>query len=84
MAAVAGVGRGGLMMLAWAMRHPDKTQAFVGIYPVCNLATWPLKNKPVTLADYDLSEAELRENFDLAYHLKHVNTIFERVFESKS
>ncbi len=55
-----GQSRGGLMMLAWAMRHPDKTQAFVGIYPVCNLATWPLKNKPVTLADYKLTEAELR------------------------
>jgi adenylosuccinate lyase len=27
-----------------------------------------------------LSEAELKENFDLAYHLKHVDTIFQRVF----
>jgi adenylosuccinate lyase len=27
-----------------------------------------------------LSEAELEENFDLAYHLKHVDTIFARVF----
>ncbi len=27
-----------------------------------------------------LSEAELEENFDLAYHFKHVDTIFERVF----
>ncbi len=34
-----GQSRGGLMMLAWAMRNPDKVQAFVGIYPVCNLAT---------------------------------------------
>jgi len=36
------------------------------------------------LADKDvmaaLSEAELREKFDLFYHLKHVDTIFERVF----
>jgi hypothetical protein len=55
-----GQSRGGLMLLAWAMRHPDQTQAFVGIYPVCNLATWPLKNKPVTLADYNLTEAEFR------------------------
>jgi adenylosuccinate lyase len=31
-----------------------------------------------------LSETELRENFDLAYHLKHVDTIFQRVFGSKS
>ena len=27
-----------------------------------------------------LSEAEIDETFDLAYHLKHVDTIFERVF----
>ncbi len=27
-----------------------------------------------------LSEAELRENFDLGYHFKHVDTIFQRVF----
>ena len=27
-----------------------------------------------------LSEAELEEKFDLAYHFKHVDTIFERVF----
>ena len=55
-----GQSRGGLMMLAWAMRHPDKTRAFVGIYPVCNMATWPLKNMAVTLADYKIPEVELR------------------------
>ena len=27
-----------------------------------------------------LSEAEIREKFDLGYHLKHVDTIFDRVF----
>ncbi|MBH0236917.1 adenylosuccinate lyase [Methylobrevis albus] len=36
------------------------------------------------LADADvraaLSEAEIRENFDLGYHTKHVDTIFARVF----
>lgn len=55
-----GQSRGGLMMLAWAMRHPEKTRAFVGIYPVCNLAGWPMKNTAVTLADYQLSESEFR------------------------
>jgi predicted esterase len=55
-----GQSRGGLMILAWAVRHPDKVQAFVGIYPVCNLATWGMKNLPVTLADYKLTEPELR------------------------
>ena len=56
-----GQSRGGLMMLGWAMRHPDKAQALVGIYPVCNLNTWAMKNLPVTLADYQLTEDELRK-----------------------
>lgn len=55
-----GQSRGGLMMLGWGMRHPDKVQAFVGIYPVCNLATWGMKNLPVTLADFQMREEELR------------------------
>ena len=36
-----------------------------------------LADKEVTDA---LPEAEIRENFDLGYHTKHVGTIFERVF----
>jgi len=55
-----GQSRGGLMMLAWAMRNPENVRAFVGIYPVCNLASWPLKNfKAATLADFGMPEAEL-------------------------
>jgi Prolyl oligopeptidase family len=55
-----GQSRGGLMMLAWGTRNPDKVRAFVGIYPVCNLASWPLKNsKAATLADFAIPEAEL-------------------------
>jgi len=55
-----GQSRGGLMMLAWGVRNPDKVRAFVGIYPVCNLASWPLKNsKAATLADFAMTEAEL-------------------------
>ena len=30
-----------------------------------------------------LSEAELSENFNLSYHFKHVDTLFERVFGTK-
>lgn len=55
-----GQSRGGMMMLAWAMRNPDKVRAFVGIYPVCNLASWPLQHsKEATLADFALPETEL-------------------------
>lgn len=55
-----GQSRGGMMTLAWAFRHPDKVKAWVGIYPVCNLASWPLKNsKPQTLADFAMPEVDL-------------------------
>ena len=58
-----GQSRGGMMTLAWAFRNPDKVRAWVGIYPVCNLASWPLKNsKPQTLADFAMSEADLLAN----------------------
>ncbi len=58
---VLGQSRGGLMTLAWATRHPDKVQAWAGIYPVCNLASWPLKNsKAETLADFAMTEKDLR------------------------
>ncbi len=55
-----GQSRGGMMTLAWAFRHPDKVQAWVGIYPVCNLSSWPLKNsKAETLADFAMTEENL-------------------------
>lgn len=58
-----GQSRGGLMMLSFAARHPEKLIAFVGIYPVCNLSSWPIKNsKPATLADFGMSETELTAN----------------------
>lgn len=58
-----GQSRGGLMMLAWAVRNPDKLAAFTGIYPVCNLASWPMKNsKAAVLADYGVPEDELLAN----------------------
>ncbi len=55
-----GQSRGGMMTLAWAFRNPEKVQAWVGIYPVCNLSSWPLKNsKPETLADFAMTEENL-------------------------
>jgi predicted esterase len=55
-----GQSRGGMMTLAWAFRNPDKVRAWVGIYPVCNLASWSLKSsKSQTLADFSMTETEL-------------------------
>ena len=69
-----GQSRGGMMTLAWAFRNPEKVRAWVGIYPVCNLASWPLKNsKAQTLADFAMPEEELNaklREFNPVDHLK--------------
>lgn len=36
-----GRSRGGLMLLSWAADHPQSVAGFAGIYPVCNLASYP-------------------------------------------
>lgn len=36
-----GRSRGGLMTLSWATENPDKVGAFAGIYPVCDLSSYP-------------------------------------------
>lgn len=54
-----GQSRGGMMTLAWAFRNPDKVKAWVGIYPVCNLANWPLqRSEAATLADFGMMKEE--------------------------
>lgn len=36
-----GRSRGGLMTLGWAVENADKVAGFAGIYPVCNIASYP-------------------------------------------
>jgi hypothetical protein len=36
-----GRSRGGLMTLSWAAANPGKVGGFAGIYPVCDLASYP-------------------------------------------
>ena len=33
--------RGGLMLYSWAAENPDKVQCITGIYPVCNINSYP-------------------------------------------
>lgn len=40
-AVMLGRSRGGLMTLAWAVKNADKVAGFAGIYPVCNVASYP-------------------------------------------
>lgn len=59
-----GRSRGGLMTLNWAAENPDEVGGFAGIYPVCNLASWPgLTN---ACGAYHLTADEL--NAQLAEH----------------
>ena len=40
-AVMLGRSRGGLMTLCWAAENADKVAGFAGIYPVCNIASYP-------------------------------------------
>lgn len=56
-AVLLGRSRGGLMTLAWAAENPDKVAGFAGIYPVCNLASYPGLAK--ASGDYGMTKEEL-------------------------
>lgn len=51
--------RGGLMLYNWATEHPDSVAGIAGIYPVCNLESYPGLKKAAPA--YKMTEAELRE-----------------------
>ena len=54
-----GRSRGGLMTLSWATANPDKVGAFAGIYPVCDIASYPGVERAA--GAFELKPAELRE-----------------------
>jgi pimeloyl-ACP methyl ester carboxylesterase len=54
-----GRSRGGLMTLSWATANPDKVGAFAGIYPVCDLASYPGVERAA--GAFELKPAELKE-----------------------
>jgi len=49
--------RGGLMLYCWAVENPDKVRCSAGIYPVCDIASYPGLAK--ACGAYGMSEAEL-------------------------
>lgn len=51
-----GRSRGGLMLYGWAVANPARVGCVAGIYPVCNLLSYPGVAK--ACAAYDLTEAE--------------------------
>ena len=57
--------RGGLMHYAWAADHPDKVRCIAGIYPVCDLASYPGLDKAAPAFKTDaagLSESLSKHN----------------------
>ena len=52
--------RGGLMLYNWAVEHPDSVSCVAGIYPVCNLTSYPGLAK--ACGAYEMSEVELAAN----------------------
>jgi hypothetical protein len=51
--------RGGLMLYNWAAEHPDSVGCIAGIYPVCNLRSWPGLDK--ACGAYSLTAEQLDE-----------------------
>jgi|GEM_PF-1493177 len=52
--------RGGLMLYNWGIENPNQVAAIAGIYPVCNLASYPGIEKAKDA--YGLNAAQLSEN----------------------
>ncbi|MBI5759469.1 MAG: exo-alpha-sialidase [Planctomycetales bacterium] len=52
-----GRSRGGLMTLGWAVENADKVGGFAGVYPVCNIASYP--GVPQASGAYHLKPDEL-------------------------
>ncbi|MFH1268618.1 MAG: alpha/beta hydrolase, partial [Planctomycetota bacterium] len=49
--------RGGLMLYCWAAENPEKVCCIAGIYPVCNLASYPGLGRACEA--YGMTESEL-------------------------
>jgi pimeloyl-ACP methyl ester carboxylesterase len=51
--------RGGLMLYNWAVEHPDSVAGIAGIYPVCNLTSYPGLERASPA--YDMNAEQLEE-----------------------
>jgi endonuclease/exonuclease/phosphatase family metal-dependent hydrolase/pimeloyl-ACP methyl ester carboxylesterase len=56
--------RGGLMLYCWAAENPEKVRCIAGIYPVCNLESYPGLAR--ACGAYGMTEAQLKA--ELARH----------------
>ena len=54
--------RGGLMLYSWAAEHPERVACVAGIYPVCDLRSYPGLSK--ACGAYGLTEEQLAASLD--------------------
>jgi len=54
--------RGGLMLYCWAVENPEKVRCIAGIYPVCDISSYPGLAK--ACGAYKLTEEQLKEQLD--------------------
>jgi len=54
--------RGGLMLYCWAVENPEKVRCIAGIYPVCDISSYPGISK--ACAAYGMTEADLEASLD--------------------
>jgi len=54
--------RGGLMLYSWAAEHPEQVACIVGIYPVCDLRSYPGVAR--ACGAYEMSAAQLTTSLD--------------------
>jgi hypothetical protein len=52
--------RGGLMLYNWAVEHPSSVACLAGIYPVCDIASYP--GIEIAANAYDMTEEQLTAN----------------------
>jgi len=55
--------RGGLMLYNWAVEHPESVSGIAGIYPVCDLRSYPGIEK--ACGAYDMTEQQLADQLDV-------------------
>ncbi len=61
-ALMIGQSRGGLMALSWAEKNPQKVSGIAGIYPACDLASWPGLSDSGLQQAYGMTQAQLQAN----------------------
>ncbi len=68
--------RGGLMLYNWAVENPEKVSGIAGIYPVCNIASYPGIER--ACAAYNMTSAELEKNLDANNPISRLKPLAEK------